>query len=127
MTSGLSVQDRHTDTGPKPVISGRRDTTSQLLIYVFSAVPLLAVAAAVPFAWGWGLSWTDIGIAAAFYLVAGLGVTVGFHRHFTHGSFHAKRGAADRVGDRRATVAAGAGDRLGRRSPQAPRVLRPGR
>jgi len=93
MTSGMSVQDRHIDTGPKPLISGRRDTTSQLLIYVFSAVPLLAVAVAVPFAWGWGLSWTDIGIAAGFYLVAGLGVTVGFHRHFTHGSFHAKRGA----------------------------------
>jgi len=31
-------------------------------------------------------------LAAAFYIVSGLGVTVGFHRLFTHGSFRANRG-----------------------------------
>jgi stearoyl-CoA desaturase (delta-9 desaturase) len=55
------------------------------------AVPLLALLAAVPVAWGWGLSYLDIGIALAFYWVSGLGVTVGFHRYFTHGAFKAKR------------------------------------
>jgi stearoyl-CoA desaturase (delta-9 desaturase) len=58
---------------------------------VFIAVPLLAVVAAVPFAWGWGLGWTDLAIMFVMYGVSGLGVTVGYHRHFTHGSFKAKR------------------------------------
>ncbi len=39
---------------------------------------------------GW-LSWTDAAIALVFYVVSGLGITVGFHRYFTHGSFKAKR------------------------------------
>jgi stearoyl-CoA desaturase (delta-9 desaturase) len=45
----------------------------------------------VPLAWGWGLGWTDLGIATGFYIVATLGVTVGYHRYFTHGAFKAKR------------------------------------
>jgi stearoyl-CoA desaturase (delta-9 desaturase) len=54
-------------------------------------VPFLALLAAVPVAWGWGLSWLDIAIGVSFYLVAGFGVTTGFHRLFTHGSFSAVR------------------------------------
>jgi len=62
-----------------------------IAVYAFSAIPLLAVALAIPFAWGWGLGWTDVIIAATFYVVSGLGITVGFHRYFTHGSFKANR------------------------------------
>ena len=88
-----TVLDRPGTTGgPQPVISGRRDSTNQFLIYFFSVVPLLAVALAVPFAWGWGLGWTDVILAASFYIVSGLGITVGFHRYFTHASYRAKRG-----------------------------------
>ncbi|MGH3374524.1 MAG: acyl-CoA desaturase, partial [Actinoallomurus sp.] len=61
------------------------------LLAVFIVVPLLAVVAAVPFAWGWGLGWSDLAIMFVFYYLSGLGVTVGYHRHFTHGSFKAKR------------------------------------
>jgi stearoyl-CoA desaturase (delta-9 desaturase) len=60
-------------------------------VYVFVVIPLLALIAAVPFAWGWGLGWADVAIAAVFYVVSGLGITVGFHRYFTHGSFKASR------------------------------------
>ncbi|GAA1184445.1 acyl-CoA desaturase [Pseudonocardia alaniniphila] len=70
---------------------GRKSGTEQALVIAFMVIPLLAVAAAVPLAWGWGLSWLDVGLAAAFYVLSGLGVTVGFHRYFTHGSFKAKR------------------------------------
>ena len=38
-----------------------------------------------------GLSWLDIGIATGFYVVTTLGVTVGYHRYFTHGAFTATR------------------------------------
>jgi stearoyl-CoA desaturase (delta-9 desaturase) len=54
-------------------------------------LPFLALVAAVPLAWGWGLGWSDLGIAAGFYLVTSLGVTVGYHRYFTHGAFKANR------------------------------------
>jgi stearoyl-CoA desaturase (Delta-9 desaturase) len=63
----------------------------QLLVNVFVTVPFLALIAAVPFVWGWGLSWLDVGLFVAFYLVSGLGVTVGFHRYLTHRSFTANR------------------------------------
>jgi stearoyl-CoA desaturase (Delta-9 desaturase) len=54
-------------------------------------VPFLALVAAIPVAWGWGLGWRDLAIAAVLYAVSGHGVTVGFHRYFTHGSFKANR------------------------------------
>jgi len=76
----------------KPLISSdRKPAWEQEALYFFVVVPFLAVAAAIPVAWGWGLGWHDIVLAVLFYVVTGLGVTVGFHRHFTHGSFRAKR------------------------------------
>ena len=74
-----------------PLLEGRKTTAEQALVVAFMVVPLLALAAAVPLAWGWGLSWLDVVLAVFFYYLTGLGVTVGFHRHFTHSSFKAKR------------------------------------
>lgn len=67
-------------------------TAMRVTIGAFVAVPLLAVLAAVPVAWGGWLSWTDIVIAVVFWAVTGIGITVGYHRFFTHGSFKAGRG-----------------------------------
>jgi len=64
----------------------------QVLVGVFVFIPMLALVAAIPFAWGWGLNWHDVVIAAVFYWVSGLGITVGYHRYFTHSSFKAKPG-----------------------------------
>jgi len=58
-------------------------------LVVISGVALLA---AVPLVWGWGMSGLDVTMALVGYLVAIAGVTVGFHRHLTHGSFKARRG-----------------------------------
>jgi stearoyl-CoA desaturase (delta-9 desaturase) len=63
----------------------------QMLLGVFIVVPFLAIVAAVPVAWGWGLGWHDIVIAFVMYAISGHGITVGFHRYFTHGAFKAKR------------------------------------
>ena len=57
--------------GARPLLDGQRTTGEQLLVKVFVAVPLLALLAAVPLAWGWGLSWIDIGLAVFFYLLSG--------------------------------------------------------
>src|SRR5882757_1104186 len=64
----------------------------QATLALFIIVPLLAVAAAVPVMWGWGLTWRDGVIALVCYLFTGFGITVGYHRYFTHGSFRARRG-----------------------------------
>src|SRR5580693_105521 len=62
------------------------------LVALFVAIPFIALVAAVPLAWGWGLGWHDVIIAVAFYYVSGLGISMGFHRYFTHGSFKANTG-----------------------------------
>ncbi len=76
---------------PKPVTDGRRPLAAQFAVFSFVLIPLIAMLLAVPFAWGRGLSWTDLAIAAVFYVISGMGITVGFHRHFTHGAFKANR------------------------------------
>jgi stearoyl-CoA desaturase (Delta-9 desaturase) len=66
-------------------------TLERVLVGIFVGVPMLALLAAAPLAWGWGLGWHDIVIAVVFYYLSGLGISMGFHRYFTHGSFKATR------------------------------------
>ena len=87
-----SVLDPAAPAGPKPVFEGKKKRGEQIVLYTFVVVPFLAVLAAIPFAWGWGFSWTDLALSIVFYFISGLGVTVGYHRYFTHGSFKANRG-----------------------------------
>ena len=88
---GTATENGPTPIGPKPVFEGTKGRGEQIALYTFVIVPFLAVLAAVPVAWGWGLSWTDVVLFAVFYAISGLGITVGYHRHFTHGSFKANR------------------------------------
>jgi stearoyl-CoA desaturase (delta-9 desaturase) len=78
--------------GVEPDEIEQKRTGEQVALGMFIAVPFLALLAAIPVAWGWGLGWHDIIIAVVMYAISGHGVTVGYHRHFTHGSFKAKRG-----------------------------------
>ncbi|MEU2393006.1 fatty acid desaturase [Streptomyces sp. NPDC007369] len=66
-------------------------SVEQVALLLFITVPFLALLAALPLAWGWGVSWLDLGLMAFMYFLTCHGITVGFHRHFTHGSFKAKR------------------------------------
>ncbi len=75
----------------KPVLSGKQTIPELITIRTFLLVPFLALAAAVPVFWGWGVSWLDLTIGGAFFVVSTLGITVGYHRYFTHGAFRAKR------------------------------------
>jgi stearoyl-CoA desaturase (delta-9 desaturase) len=58
---------------------------------LFIGLPFLALLAAIPVAWGGWLGWHDLIIAAFMYAVTGHGVTVGYHRLFTHKSFKPNR------------------------------------
>jgi stearoyl-CoA desaturase (delta-9 desaturase) len=57
----------------------------------FVVVPFAGLAAAVWLAWGHGLGLAEVLLAAGFYTLTGLGVTVGFHRLLTHRAFTAPR------------------------------------
>jgi stearoyl-CoA desaturase (Delta-9 desaturase) len=50
-------------------------------------VPPIAVVAAMVLAWGGYFDWIHLGLFLAMYIVTGLGITVGYHRLYTHKSF----------------------------------------
>jgi len=87
----MSTAQTTSDTAPDGGAHDRH-IAPHIMVYVFALVPFLALLAAVPLAWGWGLSALDAGLAVGLYVWTMLGVTVGFHRYFTHGAFRAKRG-----------------------------------
>lgn len=69
---------------PEPTFLGRAAVASIVVI------PLLALIAAIPLAWNRWISVLDVALAAVLYLFTAVGITVGYHRYFTHGSFKAK-------------------------------------
>jgi stearoyl-CoA desaturase (delta-9 desaturase) len=65
---------------------------SQKLITIgIVAGPLIALALVVPWLWGSALNLTDVIMGATLYVLTGFGLTVGFHRLFTHNSFIPRR------------------------------------
>jgi stearoyl-CoA desaturase (delta-9 desaturase) len=63
----------------------------QVALAIFIVVPLLGILGAGFVLWGTGLSLVDVTLAVVFYTITLYGITVGFHRLFTHGSFKANR------------------------------------
>ena len=92
MTSTLPTDQKHGRQGPEPATLGPPSVGNNALVKLFVAIPFAALVAAAPFAWGWGLSWLDAGLALFFYFLTLTGITVGYHRHFTHRAFRARRG-----------------------------------
>jgi stearoyl-CoA desaturase (delta-9 desaturase) len=81
-------------TAPFPGIddAGPRTTAGRVQVGVtvaFVLGPFVGLAAAIYLAWGHGVGLADILLAVAFYLITGLGATIGFHRLLTHRSFTA--------------------------------------
>jgi stearoyl-CoA desaturase (delta-9 desaturase) len=50
-------------------------------------LPLAGLIAAVVSLWGYGFGWVEFGVLGGMYVLTALGITVGFHRLFTHKSF----------------------------------------
>jgi stearoyl-CoA desaturase (Delta-9 desaturase) len=80
-----------TSSSPKPLLDTPQSLAAGIAMWIFVVGPVACLLVIVPFAWGWGLTPLDLGLAAACYVVSGLGVTVGYHRCFTHRAFKAKR------------------------------------
>jgi stearoyl-CoA desaturase (Delta-9 desaturase) len=71
----------------EPVLHETRD---RVITGTVTLVPFLALGVVGWQVWAELLHWRDIAVFAILYLVTGLGVTVGFHRLFTHRSFATK-------------------------------------
>src|SRR5262245_7129912 len=61
-------------------------------------VPAVGTLAAAILALRNGVSAVDLGVAGVLYVLTALGITLGFHRYFTHKSFKAGRGVASVLG-----------------------------
>jgi stearoyl-CoA desaturase (Delta-9 desaturase) len=70
-------------------LDARQLRIQRRITLVLTVLPPLAVIAAIVSLWGTGITFTDFGIMLAFYLFTGLGITLGYHRLFTHRSFRA--------------------------------------
>jgi stearoyl-CoA desaturase (delta-9 desaturase) len=80
--------DRALTSAPRHRIKARAE---QVSLGAFIVIPLLALAAAVPLAWGKWITVRDVVLMVVMYAITGHGITVGYHRYFTHGSFKARR------------------------------------
>lgn len=74
--------DPHTHTTlPSP--------SERLAVILALVLPLCGFVAAVVQTWGWGVGASDLWLLLCAFAATGLGITVGFHRLFTHESFKA--------------------------------------
>src|ERR1700748_2612316 len=113
-----------TRSATRPDLAEEPATVAQrALVGIFVVVPLLALIAAIPLAWGWGLGWHDVVIALVFYWLSGLRGAGVLHRRLVQGEDRPAGGA----GGVRHHGHRGPGVQLGRRPPAAPQVQRPGR
>src|SRR5919206_5196735 len=55
-----------------------------------TVLPILALGVVGWQVWSSLLGWSDLVVFAIMYVLTGLGITVGFHRLFTHRSFKAR-------------------------------------
>ena len=68
----------------EPVLHETRD---RIITGTITVLPVIALGVVVWQAWSHSLHWRDVFIFGLLYAITGLGVTVGFHRLFTHRSF----------------------------------------
>ncbi|HWI07930.1 MAG TPA: fatty acid desaturase, partial [Solirubrobacteraceae bacterium] len=67
------------------------ETADRIATGIVTVVPFLALGVAAWQAWESLLRWHDLVVFGVAYVLTGLGITVGFHRHFTHRAFKTGR------------------------------------
>lgn len=79
------------DLAPKEEKLERISTLQRVVSLAFVILPFLGLLAAVVLSWGWGFTWVELVLLVVMYLLTALGITVGYHRLFTHRSFETNR------------------------------------
>ena len=88
----MAIAEQQYTRPPEPTFLGRS------AVALIIALPLAAVIAAIPVAWDHWISWLDITLGVILYLITAAGITIGYHRYFTHGSFKARPWVAALLG-----------------------------
>ena len=70
---------------------GRVSVGTRIVTLLGVTLPFAGVILAISLLWGWGFSWVHLGLMLGMYITTALGVTVGYHRLFTHRSFETTR------------------------------------
>src|ERR671933_2006191 len=73
--------------GPDDIEPAKHETRDRIITGTVTVVPFIALGVVAWQVWNSLLHWHDIVVFALLYAASGLGVTVGFHRLFTHRSF----------------------------------------
>jgi stearoyl-CoA desaturase (delta-9 desaturase) len=80
---------------PRPAVADvqpvENETRDRIITGLVTVLPFIALGVAGWQVWAELLGWNDVIVFLAMYVLTGLGVTVGFHRHLTHRAFAAKR------------------------------------
>lgn len=76
-------------SGPLPsdIQPVANETRDRIITGLVTVVPFVALVFAGWQVWGEALHWSDVFLFVGIYLATGFGITVGFHRLFTHRSF----------------------------------------
>lgn len=82
------MSERAVRSGPPVATVRQRPTTlARVVTLIAVIVPPLSILSILGIWAGVGVSWLDVGLFVALYFLCGLGITVGFHRLFSHKSF----------------------------------------
>jgi stearoyl-CoA desaturase (delta-9 desaturase) len=73
-----------------PDLGRPRSTAGLVTVWIFVVGPVVALAV-TPLTLGWKISVTNATMAIVLYVISGFGISLGFHRYLTHGSFKAGR------------------------------------
>jgi stearoyl-CoA desaturase (Delta-9 desaturase) len=84
-SSPAATTEVETDPGKQAAIS----TRVRLLNLTAVILPFLGFAAVVVSLWGRGFHWVECGLLLGMYSLTAVGITVGYHRLFTHRAFEA--------------------------------------
>ncbi len=63
----------------------------RVLSLIIVLVPFAGLIGAMVMVWGRGFDWLNLGLLVGMYVATGLGVTIGYHRLFTHRAFATNR------------------------------------
>lgn len=79
-------------TAPSAIgtVRSKTSTASRIVTLLAVGIPFVGVLSAMGLCWGVALHPLDLVLFAVMYVICGLGITVGYHRLFSHRSFHAK-------------------------------------
>jgi stearoyl-CoA desaturase (delta-9 desaturase) len=92
--SGSIPTTVETDAAPRSVaemVPVEHETLERVVRTAIIALPIAALGSAGWLAWGGSLHWQDLLVLAIVYSLSGAGITVGYHRLFTHRSFKTSR------------------------------------